>query len=205
MTSTIAYLGPPGTYSEQALNRYDAGAQGLPVRSVRAAILAVVSGEAPLAVVPIENSLEGAVTATLDALAGESHPVTIIAEVVLPVTHCLIGPEQPLEDIRTVISHPQPLGQCAGYLERHLPDATQVAVASTAEAVRTVAAEGGDRAAIGSRAAAELYGMPVLAEAIEDAPGNLTRFVVLGPSFGPAGYEAVDVSTEEPWASMRAR
>jgi prephenate dehydratase len=182
MTSTIAFLGPAGTYSEQALKRYDASADGLPMRSVRAAILAVAAGDVPRAVVPIENSLEGAVTATLDALAGESHPVTIVAEVVLPVSHCLIGAEQPLSAIRTVISHPQPLGQCAAYLEQHLPDAAQVAVASTAEAIRTVAAEGGPQAAIGSQPAAELYGLPVLAEAIEDAPGNVTRFVVLAPS-----------------------
>lgn len=182
MASAIAFLGPAGTYSEQALRQYDAEADAVPMRSVRAAILAVAAGEVPRAVVPIENSLEGAVTATLDALAGETHPVTIVAEVVLHVSHCLVGAEQPLDQIQTVISHPQPLGQCAGYLEQHLPAAAQVAVASSAEAIRTVAAEGGPQAAIGSRPAAELYGLPVLAEAIEDAPGNVTRFVVLAPA-----------------------
>lgn len=185
MTSTIAFLGPAGTYSEQALKRYDADADALPVRSVRAAILAVADAEVPRAIVPIENSLEGAVTATLDALAGESHPVTIVAEVILPVSHCLIGAAQPLAQIETVISHPQPLGQCAAYLEANLADAAQVAVSSTAEAIRIVAAEGGPQAAIGSRHAAEIYGLPILAEAIEDAPGNVTRFVVLGPEGTP--------------------
>lgn len=186
MTSTIAFLGPAGTYSEQALKQYDPAAAGLPTRSVRAAILAVADGDVARAIVPIENSLEGAVTATLDVLAGEDHPVTILSEVVLPVTHCLAGPQQPLTEIQRVISHPQPLGQCAAYLEANLAHAAQVAVSSTAEAIRAVAAEGGAQAAIGSRHAAELYDLPILAEAIEDAPGNVTRFVVLGPAGTPA-------------------
>jgi prephenate dehydratase len=195
LTGAIAFLGPAGTYSEQALKQYDSSAEPVPVRSERAAILAVAEGEVERALVPIENSLEGAVTATLDALAGETHPVTIVAEVVLPVSLCLIGPDQPLEAIETVISHPQPLGQCAGYLANNLPNAAQVAMASTAESVRTVAAEGGAQAAIGSRAAAELYELPVLVESIEDEPGNVTRFVVLAPTGTPPDSDSAPFKT----------
>jgi prephenate dehydratase len=182
VTRTIAFLGPAGTYSEQALKQYDSSADARAVRSERAAIMAVAERAVDRAVVPIENSLEGAVTATLDTLAGDPLDVTIVAEIVLPVSHCLIAAEQPLADVKTVISHPQPLAQCAGFLATELPNATQVAAASTAEAVRTVAEQGGPQAAIGARAAAELYGVPVLAEAVEDQPGNATRFVVLGPA-----------------------
>lgn len=182
MAQKIAFLGPAGTYSEQALNRYDPRAQAVPVRSIDAAITAVVEGEADRAIVPIENSLEGAVTATLDALAGQSPPVTIVAEVALPVSHCLIGAKRPLGEILTVISHPQPLEQCANFLAAQLPTAALVASSSTAEAVRAVAEDRGPHAAIGSKAAAELYGVPILAERIEDEPGNVTRFIILAPT-----------------------
>lgn len=179
MTRTIAFLGPEGTYSEQALRQYDADAEVIAVRSERAAILAVANGDVQRAIVPIENSLEGAVTATLDTLAGEALPVTIVAEVTLPISHCLIGPERPLREIETVISHPQALAQCSGFLAREVPNAAPLTAASTADAVRSVAQTPGAQAAIGSQAAADLYELPVLARGIEDAAGNVTRWVVL--------------------------
>jgi prephenate dehydratase len=135
------------------------------------------------AVVPIENSLEGSVTTTLDALAGDGSGVRIVAEVVRPITHCLIaraGVE--LEDVARVLSHPQALAQCARFLHERLPQAGTEIAGSTAEAVRTVVASAEPLAAIGTRLAAELYGGSVLAEGVEDRADNLTRFVWLAPA-----------------------
>jgi prephenate dehydratase len=183
---TIAFLGPAGTYSEQALKQYDQSATGLPVRSERDAIHAVASGKAQRAIVPVENAIGGPVTATVDTLASEPLAITIVAELLLPISLCLIAAEQPLAAIETVISHPQPLLQCAGFLAEELPQATQVAAASSADAVRAVSEQGGARAAIGGRIAAELYNMPVLVDGIEDRPGNVTRFVILAAAGTPA-------------------
>jgi prephenate dehydratase len=142
-------------------------------------------------VVPIENSLEGSVAATLDALAGEAGDVCIAAELVHPIRHCLIVRE-PIEpgEVERVVSHPQAIAQCARFLRERLPDAERASAASTAEAVRTVAASAGPWAAIGGRLAAELYGCAVLADSIEDEPGNLTRFVRLSPRDAPSSPAA---------------
>jgi prephenate dehydratase len=148
--------------------------------------MAVHTGETDLAIVPIENSLEGAVTITLDALAGEAADVQIAAEVVLPVSHCLVAREQmDLAAITRVLSHPQASPQCARFLNERLPEAERVITGSTADAVRTVAESEAPWGAIGSRLAAELYGATVLAEGIEDEAGNETRFVWLARE----GYE----------------
>ena len=142
--------------------------------------MAVHEGETDMAVVPIENSLEGSVTTTLDMLATEATDVLIAKEVVLPISHCLIAAhELPLEQITRVLSHPQATPQCSRFLRERLPRVERASVGSTAEAVRTVANAGEPWAAIGSRFAAELYGAAVLAEGIEDEPGNETRFVWL--------------------------
>jgi prephenate dehydratase len=177
MSVTTGFLGPAGTFTEEAVRRFAPDAQAVPYASEREAILAVAQGAVEQAVVPIENSLEGGVTATLDTLAGEPLPVTIAGEVVLSISHCLIGREG--HEISTVISHPQALGQCRRFLGEQLPSVEQVAATSTAEAVRTVAQGRAGLAAIGSRAGAELYGLDVLREGIEDDPGNQTRFVVI--------------------------
>jgi prephenate dehydratase len=176
-----AFLGPRGTFTEEAL-RASAPEEfeEVPYPSIYETVMAVHDREVDLGIVPIENSLEGSVTTTLDLLAGDASDVQIAAEVVLPVRHLLVAREQmPLERIERVISHPQATPQCAQFLREHLPHAERVAAGSTAEAVRAVTESAGAWAALGSRLAAELYGAAVLAEGVEDHPGNQTRFVWL--------------------------
>ena len=188
MALRVAYLGPAGTHTDEAMRA--SGPPDLeadPRPTVYETVMAVQEGEAERAVVPIENSLEGGVAATLDVLAGEADRVRIAAEVVHPIHHCLIAAGQlPLERIERVISHPQATAQCARFLRRRLPAAERVAAASTAEAVRTVRHAGEPWAALGSRLSAQLYDATVLAEPVEDRPDNLTRFVWLAPAGAPA-------------------
>ncbi len=183
MPITVAYLGPAGTYTHEAMCASAVEEISPQPRStVYETVMAVQEGATDRAVVPIENSLEGGVAATLDALAGEADRVRIAAEVVHPIHHCLVAAEDlPLGGITRVLSHPQAVAQCARYLRDRLPDAERVATTSTAEAVRTVRAHGGSCAALASRLSAELYGCRVLAEGVEDKPDNVTRFVWLAP------------------------
>jgi prephenate dehydratase len=186
----VAYLGPPGTFSQEALLASPGAAawEALPQPSVYDAVLAVHEGAADRALVPIENSLEGSVNATLDALAFEADDVVIVGELVHPVRQCLIARDAVApEAIRTVISHPQASGQCARFIRTRLSAATVVPAASTADAVRLVA-EGdhpagtpGPHAALGNRLAAELYGCEVILDGVEDAAGNATRFIWIAP------------------------
>jgi prephenate dehydratase len=180
----VAYLGPEGTYSHEALMAAGgSGAELLPFPTIHETIVAVHAGDADRALVPIENSLEGAVNATLDTLVGEAADVFIVGEVVHEVRHCLIAPAGvALEDIETVVSIPHASAQCARFLRTELPGATIVAANSTAEAVRTVVEEGGPRAALGNRLSASLYGGEVLRDGVEDTRGNVTRFVWLAPA-----------------------
>ena len=169
----VAFLGPAGTFAEEALRSSATGET----------VMAVHSGEADRAVVPIENSLEGSVTATLDTLAGEAEDVRIAAEVVMPVSHCLIArADTELGDVTRVLSHPQAISQCRRFLRESLSAAQPASAPSTADAVRTVAESDEPWAALGTRLAAELYGCEVLAEAVEDRDDNLTRFVWLAPA-----------------------
>jgi prephenate dehydratase len=145
-------------------------------------VAAVREGQVERALVPIENSLEGSVNATLDALAHETGTVQITGELVHPIHHCLIARAAvPLEQIAAVASHPQASAQCAKFIRARLAGAAVVPAASTADAVRLVAdrteGDGAPWAAIGSRVAAELYGCAVLASGVEDPPGSETRFV----------------------------
>ncbi|HEV2723147.1 MAG TPA: prephenate dehydratase [Thermoleophilaceae bacterium] len=183
MAITVAYLGPAGTYTHEAMRASAVEEISPQPRStVYETVMAVQEGTADRAVVPIENSLEGGVAATLDALAGEADRVRIAAEVVHPIHHCLVAAEDlPLGRITRVLSHPQAVAQCARYLRERLPSAERVATTSTAEAVRTVREQGGPWAALGSRLSAELYDGRVLAEGVEDEPDNVTRFVWLAP------------------------
>ena len=191
----VAYLGPEGTNSHEAL--LDAGleAEHVPLPTVAAAVAAVQEGAAARALVPIENSREGAVAATLDALVFDAPDVRIVGELVHRVSYCLaagesIAPRQ----IRTVHSHPQATGQCAAFLGSQLPAAIVVAAASTAGAVRAVARGEAlpgpaPHAALGTRHAATLYGAVVLAERIEDDAENATRFawIAHADDAGPPG------------------
>jgi prephenate dehydratase len=180
----VGFLGPAGTYSEEAVLAGDgaAGLEPVPLPTVHDAVAAVREGRVDQALVPIENSLEGSVNATLDALAQGDGEVQITGELVHQIHHCLIARATvPLEDIAAVASHPQASGQCATYLRTRLPGATVLTAASTADAVRLVAerspADGEPWAAIGSRPAAALYGCEVLEADVEDPPGSETRFV----------------------------
>jgi prephenate dehydratase len=179
----VGFLGPAGTYSEEAV--LAGGAEGLepvPLPTVHDAVAAVREGRVARALVPIENSLEGSVNATLDALAQGDGGVQITGELVHPIHHCLIARTAvPLARIAVVASHPQGSGQCAAFIRTRLPGAAVLTAASTADAVRLVAerdpADGEPWAAIASRAAAALYGCEVLEADIQDPPGSETRFV----------------------------
>jgi prephenate dehydratase len=176
----IAYLGPAGTFTEDALGEAAPGGgfEALRTASIHDAILAVERGEAERALVPFENSIEGSVRATLDALAFDARGVTIVGEHDYAVrAHLIVREPLELGRIEAVISHPQPLAQCARFLRERLPQAELRAASSTAEATRVVCESSEPWAAIGSRAAAELYGGAILEEGIEDEATNVTRFV----------------------------
>ena len=178
----IAYLGPEGTFSEEAAlmqARLD-DATLMPFSSIPALVSAVETGLTERAILPIENSLEGSVSFTLDLLIDETD-LKICNELVVPVRHNLVVvPGATLVEIKTVTSHPQGLGQCRRFLERCLPGVNQVAALSTATAVeKTIAAGDRTQAAIGTERAAELYGGEILARDIQDNRSNVTRFFVL--------------------------
>lgn len=188
----IAYLGPAGTFTEDALREAapEGGFEPLRTPTVHDAILAVERGEAERALVPFENSIEGAVRSTLDTLAFDTEAVTIVGEHDFAVRAHLIAREPlELDEIAAVLSHPQPLAQCARFLRERLPQAERRGVSSTAAAVRMVAESERPWAAIGARAAAELYGCTVLLEGIEDEADNVTRFVWIAPAGTPPSGE----------------
>jgi prephenate dehydratase len=181
----VGHLGPAGTFTEEALlaSALPGAVQPVALETIYDTAMAVTRGDVSWAVVPIENSLEGSVTVTLDLLADHAEQLQIVAEQLLGVRHFLAAAaEIPLQQIRTVLTHPQVPGQCRRFLREHLPQARIVPATSTAEAVRIAAgtdpAEG--TAAIGPRLAAELYGAVVLREDLQDRDDNLTRFVWLG-------------------------
>jgi prephenate dehydratase len=185
MPVRVAYLGPAGTFTEDALRVAVAGAEleALATPTVYDAIVAVDEGAAERALVPFENSIEGAVRATLDTLAFDAGSVTIVGEHDQPIRHSLIArSELPLERIEIVLSHPQANAQCAHFIRRELPGAEVRAVSSTAEAVRTVSESDEPWAALGAASAARIYGCRVLREGVEDGPDNVTRFVWIAPS-----------------------
>jgi prephenate dehydratase len=178
----LGYLGPPGTFSEEAVRSAADAEQATLVAlpTIRDTVMAVHGGAVERAVVPIENALEGPVGVTLDTLADDDTDVEIVGEVVVAVSPCLIARDgTALAAIERVVSHPQAASQCARFLRERLPGAVVAAADSTAEAVRIVAAEPAPWAALGTRRAAELYGARVLAAGVEDEPGNATRFVWL--------------------------
>jgi prephenate dehydratase len=181
-----AFLGPRGSFSEEAALLRAETDQLVAFSSFPALVSAVETGLADEAVLPIENSIEGAVSTTLDLLIHET-ALRISGELALPVRHFLVTrPGVHLEDVRVVTSHPQALGQCRRFLERCLPGVEQVAALSTSGAVKDVA-EGDDahRAGIGTARAAELYGGAILAHDIQDVHTNVTRFVVLAREDAP--------------------
>jgi prephenate dehydratase len=181
----VAYLGPAGTFTEDALQEAAAEIEieSLRTPTVHDAILAVERGEAERAFVPFENSIEGSVRSTLDTLAFDTRAATIVGEHDFAVrAHLIARTEIELERIEAVLSHPQPLAQCARFLRESLPGVERRSVSSTAAAVRMVSESERPWAAIGALSAAELYGCVVLREGIEDEADNVTRFVWIAPA-----------------------
>ena len=177
-TIRIAYLGPQGTFSEQAVRKHFGQAvDALPTASVDEAFRRGESGAVQFAVVPVENSTEGTVGRTLDLLL--QTPLRICAEIELRIQQNLLSKEKDLHSVRRVFSHAQSLAQCNAWLAQNLPNAERVSMISNAEAAQRAAAEDA-AAAIAGEAAAERYRLKVLARSIEDNPNNTTRFLVLG-------------------------
>jgi len=179
----IAYLGPAGTFTEDALlEAHSDDFEPLRTPTIHDAILAVESGEAERALAPFENSIEGSVRSTLDTLAFDTKAVTIVGEYDFRVRAHLIAREGVgMDEIEAVLSHPQPLAQCARFLRENLPEVERRSVSSTAAAVRMVGESPRPWAAIGARSAANLYNCAILREGIEDEAGNVTRFVWIAP------------------------
>ena len=185
MTGTIAFLGPAGTWSESAALLYASPeATLLPLASTAAVVSAIETGLADAGMLPVENSLEGAVGSTLDLLIHETE-LRIAAEVVVPIQHTLLTkPGTTLADIKVVRSHPQALAQCRRFIERVLPKVTTMASLSTTAAVEEMLDEE-HSAAISPPRAAELYPVQILARKIQDKHNNETRFIVLAPHDAP--------------------
>ncbi len=184
--SGLAFLGPSGTFSEEAALKHEAKADLVPMPTITAAAAAVDSGMADQAIVPIENSLEGSVTETLDLLIHSPRPLLIWSELILPIEHYLLAQkETKAGEVRTIFAHPQALGQCRSFVERCFPKAAVEAALSNSAAVEEMMAREG-AAAIGTRRAAEIYGASVLARGIQDRSPNITRFVVLAREDHPA-------------------
>jgi len=174
----VSYLGPEGTFSEQAVRKHFGRAvEGLASASVDEAFRSAESGTAQFTVVPVENSTEGVVGRTLDLLLAT--PLRICGEVELRVQQNLLCRSDDIGSIKKIYSHAQSLAQTHGWLSQHLPRAERVPVTSNADAARRAAEEAG-AAAVAGEAAAERYGLKVLAKGIEDDPNNTTRFLVLG-------------------------
>jgi prephenate dehydratase len=185
----VAYLGPAGTYNEEALLLASRGVELElePQASIFDAVRAVERDAVERAFVPFENSIEGSVRPTLDVIAFDTSKVWIVGEYDHPIRHNLIArAAMPLEEVEVVLSHPQANAQCARFVREQLPDAEVQAIASTSDGVRRVAASDRKWAALGSAAAAKAYGCVILREGVEDAADNVTRFVWLaGGDAGP--------------------
>jgi len=177
----LGFLGPEGTFTSEAARRAAPAAERIPLPTIDAVVDAVRNGDIDQGVVPIENSIEGSVNLTLDALAFGPPGVLIRGEILVPISMALLArPGLALSDITAVRSQPHALAQCRGWLAAHLPDVALEAATSTAEAARQVAEADAPVAALGPPVAAERYGLAVLADDIQDYAGNTTRFVVLG-------------------------
>jgi prephenate dehydratase len=191
-----AYLGPEGTFTEAALHAVKEGADPLPCPTIQAALAAVRDGTAERAVVPIESSVEGVVTATLDDLANGTGLV-IEAELQIPIAFALLArPGTALADVKRVGGHPQAMPQCRGWLAANLPDSEWVPAPSNADAARQVADSSLD-AALAGAFAADRYGLEILANDVHDRASAVTRFVVVappGPLPAPTGIDRTSLA-----------
>jgi prephenate dehydratase len=196
--TTVAYLGPPATFTQEALltQRDLAGADLTPLGSITAVLDAVADGDVELGFVPMENAIEGTVSATIDGLIHDVD-LHVQREVVIDIhLHLMARPGTALADIRSLSSYPHALAQCQKYLAKALPDAEQRAANSTADAARVLGeSDSADGAAIAPRLAAERYGLVIVAEDIEDHPDNQTRFVLVakGRVPKPSGHDKTSI------------
>lgn len=181
MLDKIGYLGPAGTFCEEAARRYKGQEKEnlIPYRTIREVFGAVEKSEVKSGIVPIENTYEGSVNQTLDLMTRE-HNVSIAGEVIIPIQQNLLAhPGISKREIDCILSHSQALAQCREYLDAHYAEVTLLEVPSTAEAARMAATSAQTWAAIATQAAAEAYGLEILAADIQDHLNNATRFVVL--------------------------
>ena len=193
----VAYLGPAGTYSHAAVTKhFGVFVDAVPCATIDEVFRAIESGRADYAVVPVENSTEGAVGRTLDLMC--TTDLSICGEVKLRIQQNLLSNAGSLAAVRKVYSHAQSLAQCVQWLARHLPGVARIAVASNAEAARLAAGEA-DAAAIAGENAGTIYGLAILAPHIEDEPNNTTRFWVLGrQQVGPSGRDETSLVMSAP-------
>lgn len=188
----VAFLGPRATFSHLAcLQRFGASASELPSDSIKGVFDAVERGQANFGVVPIENSTEGVVNHTLDLFVDSS--LKIYGEIFLEIAHFLLSKADALEKIKRVYSHPQPIAQCASFLETKLPNVQLNEVASTARAAQ-LCREDDSAAAIASEVASKIYQVPILKPRIEDSARNITRFLVISKKMSsPTGFDKTSV------------
>jgi len=186
MKVKIAYLGPQGTFTEEALNKYISSIKSkdeiekVPCATMQEVIKSVDRGEAVEGIVPIENSLEGSVNITLDFLTFESE-AKIVREITIPIRHSLIGKENmAVSKIKKIISHPHATAQCKNFISTHLKGVEIIAANSTAEAIKMLQETDNSIAAIGTEIAAKIYGLKIIEKDIEDNKENKTRFIFLG-------------------------
>ncbi len=193
----IAYLGPRGTFSEAATRkRFGAAPKRIDLATIDEVFRAVEAGNADFGVVPVENSSEGAIGRTLDLLLAT--PLRICGEINLRVHQHLMSRRETAAGAKRLFSHAQSFAQCHEWLNRNLPDAARVPVASNAEAARLASGDG-ESCAIAGEVAAELYGLAILARNIEDDPTNTTRFLVLGGhDAGPSGHDKTSFACSAP-------
>ena len=185
MNKLLAYLGPRGTYTEQAALSYSSSATLKPFPSISEVVRTVASHEAAEGIIPIENSLFGSVTETLDLLIREPK-LAIRNEIVIAIQHCLIvSPGYKEKELHRVYSHPQALAQCSDFLKKTFPEAQLIATLSTSAAVEQVMNQDGDSAAIGPERAALINGAIVVKKGIQNNPYNVTRFIVIADSDHP--------------------
>ena len=181
----LYFLGPEGTYAQQAMEqlvaKYDIKVeQKIPLNPITAILKTVDNDKNALAVLPIENSIEGIVRETIDNLVKlEDKNLKITAETVIPISHCLMSEAKNPSEIKYIISHPQALGQCSGYICENLKGVTVLAAASTRAAARQAKEKGKEYAAIASKIAAKNFDLNILAEQINDEKDNKTRFILL--------------------------
>lgn len=204
MTISLSYLGPTGTYSENAAKAYGKWLQKnrqqkftlVPQPSIAMALDAIVRRKVDYGVVPVENSIEGTVNITLDTLWQENS-LQIFRGLTIPIVHSLLSYNSALENLQTVYSHPQALGQCQKWLAKNLPQVQLVAANSTTEALKLLK-EDRSTGAISSASAAQIYQVPVLSLGINDRPDNCTRFLVIGHKTGTVGsYISLAFSLEK--------